>query len=300
MGDFRPQIDQLKSNYTKPELIDALADRLGERTTSVNPLTEAMFAELRPERKPREYARRSDNYSGEMSRVATNATALKLLLHEQVGRPLYEPVERLTKQDFAECIAAVDAYNDGLESGMGVHTPTALPLDVDAFIEAPPDRSSTPESPFESILDLQPDDDNQDIGTFDEFADSPSYVYVFDCTPPVDDEPWKSWDRRRAVQTKIEAGRSPTEFTPKDRAAHALNQGGRIYYVGSTGDIVSRIQEHLSGADKSAVSFTNTFPPQMLVKIEGLGSRSEAEQIEGTVASELSSSSDHYAYSDEK
>lgn len=48
MADFREEINQLQNEHTKAGLVDALAERLGERTTSVNPLTTAMFAELRP------------------------------------------------------------------------------------------------------------------------------------------------------------------------------------------------------------------------------------------------------------
>lgn len=114
MAGFREKINRLQSEHTKPGLIDVLAEKLGERTTSVNPLTTAMFTALRPGTRPAEYAHKSDDYSEDTSRVATNAIALKMLLHEQVGRPLYEPIETLVKQDFAECIAAVDAFHEGL------------------------------------------------------------------------------------------------------------------------------------------------------------------------------------------
>lgn len=137
MADFREEIHRLQDEYTKPGLIDALAERLGQRTTSVNPPAEAMFAELRPNTQPVNYARKSEGYSANTSRVATNAIALKILLHEQVERPLYEPVETLVKQDLAECIAAVDTFHDGLEWGMRLHTPTILPLDVDEFVNPP-------------------------------------------------------------------------------------------------------------------------------------------------------------------
>lgn len=295
MADFREKINRLQNEHSEPGLKDALAERLGERPTSVNPLTTAMFSELRPGTEPVEYARRSDDYSKETSRVATRAIALKRLLHEQVGRPLYEPVERLVKQDFAECIAAVDAFHDGRDKGMGVHTPTTLPLEVDEFVDAPPDRSQTPESPFHITADLNSTSGNQQIDT----ADAPYFVYVLDCTPPVDDEPAKIWDRRRAVQTKIEAGVSQSELNLKERATHALNQNNRVYYVGSTNDVANRVREHLSGTDKSGVNFTNTFPPQALVKVQGCDSRAHAESLEGALAGKLTSREKLFAYSDE-
>lgn len=299
MADFRQEIHRLQNEHTKSELIDALAGRLGERTTSVNPLTTAMFDELRPETRPVAYARKSEYYSEDTSRVATNAIALKILLHEQVGRPLYEPVETLVKQDFAECIAAVDAFHRGADRGMGLHTPTTLPLDVEGFVDAPPGRSGTPDSPFDIVADLEPPSGTQRVGAQFDTDDAPYFVYVLDCTPPVDDEPGKIWDRRRAVRTKIEAGISLPELEPKERATHALNQNKRIYYVGSTNDIAKRVREHLAGTDKSGVNFTNTLPPQALVEVRSCESRTRAESLEGALARELAEKGKLFAYSDE-
>lgn len=299
MADFREQINQLQNDHTKGKLIDTLAEKLGKRTTSVNPLTTAMFAELRPGTRPVEYARRSQYYSEDDSRVATNATALKMLLHEQVGRRLYEPVESLVKQDFAECIAAVDAFHEEHDQGMGIHTPTTLPLNLNEFVDDPPDRSRTPDSPFNIVADLESTTGTQQIDAQVSTTDTPYFVYVLDCTPPADDEPAKIWDRRRAVKTKIEAGISHLELEPKEQAVHALNQNKRVYYVGSTNDVSKRVTEHVSGTDKSGVNFTNTLPPQALVKTRGCESRTQAESLEGTVARELSEREWLFAYSDE-
>jgi predicted GIY-YIG superfamily endonuclease len=299
MADFRDEINRLTDKYSKTELIDTLEERLGERTTSVNPLTTAMFAELRPGTQPVEYARRSEDYSEDTSRVATRAIGLKILLHEQVGRPLYAPVERLVKQDFAECIVAVDAFRQGFDHGMGIHTPTTLPLDTAGFVDDPPDRSRTPDSPFNIVADLKSDSGSQQIATQFSANDSPYFVYILDCTPPVDNEAQKIWDRRRAVQTKIEAGNSLSRLEPKERAIHALNQSKRVYYVGSTNDVAKRVEEHCTGTDKSGVNFTNTLPPQNLVKVERVDSRTRAKSREGELANELNREERLFAYSDE-
>lgn len=299
MADLREEIHQLQTANTKSELIDILAERLGKRTTSVNPLTAAMFDELRPGTRPVEYARKSEDYSQETSRVATNAIALKILLHEQVGRPLYEPVETLVKQDFAECIAAVDAFHEGVTPGMGLHTPTTLPLNVDEFVDEPPNRFSTPNSSFDSVADLESSSGIDNVDAQYDTTDSTYYVYVLDCTPPIDEEPGKIWDRRRAVQTKIEAGISVSELEPKEQAIHALNQENRVYYVGSTNDVAKRVQEHLSGTDKSGVNFTNTLPPRTLVKVQSCDSRARAKTMEGALARKLTKKECVFAFSDE-
>ncbi|MDS0223470.1 GIY-YIG nuclease family protein [Haloarcula sp. S1AR25-5A] len=295
MADFRTDINRLQDNNTKSGLKDKLAQRLGERTTSVNPLTTAMFEELQPGTRPVEYARQSEYYTPDTSRVATNAIALKILLHEQVGRPLYEPVERLVKQDFAECIVAIDAFRDGMESGRGLHTPTTLPENVSGFVDEPPDRADTIASPFGVIADL---DTSQTALELD-VPEASHYVYVLDCTPPLNDEPGQIWDRRRAVKTKIEAGIPLSRLEPKERATDALNQQERVYYVGSTSDPTKRIQEHMSGTDKSGVNFTNSLPPQAVVEVTGCNSRQAAESNEGARAREIHRKDGLFAYSDE-
>jgi len=120
-----------------------------------------------------------------------------------------------------------------------------------------------------------------------------------DCTPPIEEEPAKIFDRRRAVQTKIDAEIPLSELEPKERATHALNQSKRVYYVGSTNDVAKRVGEHLSGTDKSGVNFTNTLPPQTLVKVKGCNSRAHAESLEGALAREITGEEGLFAYSDE-
>lgn len=299
MADLREKINRLQNEHTKAELIDALAEKFGERPTSVNPLTSAMFAELRPGIQPVEYARKSNDYSEDISRVATNATALKILLHEQVGRPLYEPVETLVKQDFAECIAAVDAFHEGIDQGMGIHIPTTLPMSADGFVDDLLDRSRTPDSTLDILADLESASGIQEIDVEFDTTNASYFVYVLDCTPPVNDESAKIWDRRRAVQTKIKSETSLSELEPKEQATHALNQSKRIYYVGSTNDVAKRVQEHTSGTDKSGVNFTNTLPPRALVKVQRCDSRSHAKSLEGALAREMTREEGMFAYSDE-
>ncbi|WP_128081400.1 hypothetical protein [Haloferax sp. ATB1] len=301
MSDFRNEIkEHIDNSKNREGLVDKLEVRLKKRPTSVNPLTLAMFAELRPGAKPIEYARESDYYDDDMSLNARNATALKRLLHEQVGRPLYEPVGRLKNQDFAECIVAIDAFRDGCEYGVGLHTPTTLPLDVSGFVSEPPDRSQTPDSPFGVTANLESPTDIREFDSQFSATDSPYHVYVLDCTPTIADEPAKIWDRRRAVQTKVESGIPIDTLEPNEQATHELNQGGRVYYVGSTNDVVERVHEHLVGTDKSGVNFTNILPPRTVVKIEPRASEPAVKSLEGELARQISRKNGLFAYSDKK
>lgn len=303
MADFREKIHRLQDNNTKNELIDILADRVGEAVTSVNPTTEAMVDRIAPEYEPIDFALKSENYSDDFQPVAKNALALKILLHQQVGRPMYDRILTLKKRDFAECIAAVDAHDEGSERGFGLHTPTTLPRDVDEFVNSPPNRTQTRDSLFDTIAEIEGEYDEQITcwcNQNPELADAPFYVYVLDCTPVVGErENQMVWDLRREVQTKMEAGIPITTLKPGERAAQALNESKRVYYVGSTSDVVQRVHEHDVGTAKSGVDFTTIISPKRLVDLQARDSRQRAKSTEGDRARDLNSQEGVFAYSDE-
>lgn len=303
MADFRNELDDLQDHHTKAELIDVLAEKVGTRATSVNPVTQAIFDRIVPDHQPVEFARRAAGYSDDLKPVQKNATALKILLHEQVGRPLHDRVLNLTKRDFAECIVAVDAYESGYERGFNTHVPTTLPRSMDGFVSEVPARSKTPPSPFETGIELVGDFEDQLVQWADQqlSATDPAYfVYTLDCTPPIGgDENPKIRELRRAVKTHIVAGTDIEALHPGEQAAHALNQNNRIYYVGSTNDLVQRIQQHVTGTAESGVDFTTIMPPRSLVSVAGTRSRTEAETMEGEQAIKLNRRENLFAYSDE-
>jgi hypothetical protein len=150
-GRLRDEIEKALATHSKDQLIDALAEKLEKRATSVHPLIEAMFDRIAPKHQPIEYARKADGHREDSKRVAMKSTALKILLHEQIGRPLYMRVLTLKKRDFAECILAVDAYDEGIEQAPGIHVPTTLPFGIDEFILDPPTRTQPSASPFNTI-----------------------------------------------------------------------------------------------------------------------------------------------------
>ncbi|MFP9193333.1 GIY-YIG nuclease family protein [Natrialbaceae archaeon A-CW1-1] len=303
MSDFRPEINRLQDKNTKDDLINILADRLEERAKSVNPITEAMFERIAPDTQPIVYARKSENYSENLKPVAKNATALKHLLHEQVGRPRSERVLTLKKQDFAECIVAVDAYDDGHERGPGIHVPTTLPMTAEGFQTEPPTRTIAADSPFEAIVEL--DEDYHSLlsrwmKNHPDHVDGSCAVYVLDCTPATgDQEDDRIRSLRSTVITKLEHGVKQSELEPTGQAAEALNKDNRIYYVGSTTDLEKRIQEHDTGTAVSGVDFTQVLPPTALVEVQGCESVREARQKEGQRAREINNLENSFAYSDE-
>lgn len=301
MADFRNQIDTLQVNNRKDELIDILSDKLDGRTTSVNPLTEAMFERIAPNHYPTAYAQKSENYAEDWKPVKKNATALKFLLHEQVGRPLYERVLTLKKQDFAECITAIDAYEKGQERGAGEHVPTTLPDEADNFVNEPPRRERFTSSPFDTIVELTGEYQEEVLQWLHQNSDAGSssyFVYVLNCTPDIgEDESEKVRNLRCATETKITSGISDLDV--KERAAKALNNNKQIYYVGSTNNITERLRQHDIGTSASGVNFTMNFGPKQLVEVQTCNSRSAAENLEGERARELDNCEELFAYSDE-
>ena len=225
-----------------------------------------------------------------------------MLLHEHVGRPLYNRVLTLKKQDFAECIVAVRAYDEGQERGQGVHVPTTLPQDVDAFVADTPKRTDIVDDPFETIAEVTDDPRRtieRRIDDDPEPAGASHFVYVLDCTPPIGDEPGKLRDLRRVAATKREARMGYDHLRIEERAAAALNDGHRVYYVGSTSDVANRVAQHLGGTAVSGVDFTTNAPPRRLVEVQGCESLDEAEALEGRRAREIDGRNGLFAFSDE-
>lgn len=303
MADYRDQITQLQDEHTKDELVDELAARLSTRATSVNPVTEAMFATIAPAADPIEYARRADGYTDDLRPVAKNATALKMLLHERVGRPCHDRILRLTKGDFAECIVAVDTDECGSEREYGDHRPTTLSKDADRALDTAPDRSATLAPPFEPLVDLAGNARERVADWLDETparAAGEYAVYTLDCTPATgDEEPRKIRQLRRTVKMNDDAESRPRSMTPREQAARALNDSKRLYYVGSTCKLPRRVHEHVIGTAASGVNFTTTFPPQHLVQVEGCTSQSAARHREGRRARKLTQQDGVFAFSDE-
>lgn len=309
MADFRERINELENNRNEEQLQQELTEKLRVESvpTSVNPLAKGMFNRIAPDHDPLEYARKSEYYTDELKPVAKRATGLKHLLHEQIGRPLYERIifrrkkERL--RDYSECIVAIEASDDGYPRAPDEHFPTTLPIGIDTFSPAP-ERSHQIASPFETIADLVSGYQQQMadwMNQHPEVANSLFFVYVLDCTPDVGSaEPTTVRQLRGAAQTKLEHGDRGLDY--KERAAAALNDGNRIYYVGRIKspdkDVKERVQEHVEGAASSAVGFTTHFPPQNLVEIRGCSTDAEADRLEADKTRQINATEGLFAYSD--
>lgn len=301
MADLREKISRLQSNHTKKELLDKFASRTGVRATSWNPFTKAVFNTIAPEHTRDGYARRHDDFSEGLNPVEKHALALRLLLHEQIGAPLFDTRGQLKKLDYAEAIAAIDAYQENVPRGRELHIPTELPMEVDSFAEVSK-RSHISKVKYEPVLEFHeiPEHESEEwIRRNIQNSQDPFHVYVLDCTPPIgDEEPAKITYQRRVAQSKMDAGSSYHSLSPIEKAAIALNENKLFYYVGMSNDVVDRIRRHNAGSGHHGNQFTHVYRPQRLIEIQGCSSTLEARNLEGERARELHAQDGIFVYSD--
>lgn len=301
MADFRNKIDRLQQEYTEDELIEQFAECTGESPTSYNPLTKAMFREISPDHSPDNFAKRHEDFSDDLNPVEKNALALRLLLHEQIGSPLFDTRGQLTKLDYAECITAIDAYHDGVPREREKHVSTDLPPEANSLVDAP-NRSEPAGGDQDPIARFDNDPEQAVLEWLErnpEISDAESYVYVFDCTPPAgDSEPGKVRYQRRVARSKLEGENTYQSLNPIEQAAVTLNEDKSVYYVGMADDVTERIRRHSAGSGHHGIRFTHVYRPRTVLEIEACSSTSEAKALEARRAREYNEEDGIFAYSE--
>ncbi|MCY4729968.1 GIY-YIG nuclease family protein [Natronomonas gomsonensis] len=302
MADFREEIKVWERNNTKRELRDAFEERTGERPTSYNPLCEVMFRELAPEHTPIDYASRSEEFSDDLDPVGKRSLGLAILLHERIGHPPHDMWGgTITNRLYAKCIVAFDANTDQEVVQQENHVPTDLPEEVDSSPDIP-HRSGVIEPDVVPIANFDDRceqvlrdwlDQNSDL------ADSESFVYVLNCTPPKGhEEPAKVTHKRSMAKAKLIADQALDSLDPVDQAAIALNQNKSLIYVGKADDLLRRMKAHNAGSGHHGIKFTHVYRPRSILKIHGCSSSEEAERLEGELARELNSGDKAFVYSE--
>lgn len=298
MSRPRNRVERLESR-SKRELKEVLAEELGdtygrEITNSLrNDFMEACYEAIGPEQSMREKLKEHPEYSPSWQSWGTKrqlATALRLVLTDYVDRPQSQGITSLDKRTLAELVVAVRIAK---ENG-GPPDPDSAD---DPSVDPVPSRCVPPESPFEDSLPAERFEsyelyswvvENRD-GTDGEHG-----VYVLDCTPPVDGrERSRMRTLRRQANEKAEAGEPLSE---RERAARAVTEGERIYYVGYASDVPSRVRQHHNGRAAGGADFTNMFKPVSLVDVTWYDSESTARKHESIRADELTVPGESYAY----
>jgi len=297
MGDFRQQI-QNKASRGRSGLESELRNLLPEQHESAvrgsfnNELKQACFKRIAPEEDPFEYVRQWPNYndSWKSKKGKSLATALRMLLTEQIGLPRYEVLDGYKKQVLAEIIVGIHASDEGALRDFDRHVPATLPPGVSVPLEDPPDRDESTVAGFEDLTNLSA---FRELVSESELESNRFAVYVLDCTPPVEDERKALWQLRRDSWAKANNGYS---LGPKEEAAQALNKGEKVLYIGQTSDLEDRMERHRIGASAGSARFTNFFYPEGIVEVSWHDSEKEAKDFERERASELLIPGESYAY----
>lgn len=295
MADFREQLQTLSSRTTR-DLEDELRRLLDRRHESTvrgslnNDFKEACFTRIAPDTDPEDYLRDWPNYNDSWGPGKSLATALRMLLTDQIGLPVYAVLDGYKKQVLAEIIIGIRAADNGIKRAANAHVPVTLPPDIPLPVEDPPSRTRQSDSreanltSLSNVSDMLPPSQEPP----DKYA-----VYVLDCTPPVKEERDALYQLRRDAWAKAEYG---YRLNPKERSAQALNRGERVLYIGQTNDVVDRMERHRDGASAGSARFTNLFYPKGVIEVSWHSSEDEAKAYEQQRTTELTVSGESFAY----
>lgn len=295
MADFRPRYNELLKQR-KSDLEDQFRGLLPSSyrdSLTGNPnagYLEGAFKRIAPDEDPYEFVKTWQNYNSSWNKGKSAATALRMLLTEQVGLPCYEVISGYTKPTLSKIILGIEAADEGVPRGEELHVPLTLPEDIHPPLSDPP---RLPKQSAEHSRDLIPLTDMKRLISTYGNPSGKFAVYVLDCTPLRNLERTAMWELRRDALAKFEAG---YELNEKEEYAQALNEGERIYYVGYTNDIIDRIQRHEEGAASGGAYFTNFFMPRGVIDIDWFDSESEARNAESQRSSNLTKPGESRAY----
>ncbi|WP_143420580.1 GIY-YIG nuclease family protein [Halorubrum sp. Ib24] len=294
MGSPNERVQRLASR-PKSDLKELLSEELGESyngeiTNSLrNDFMRACWDQLNVDKSPFVKVQTHENYSSSWSKKKQLATVLRMELTEQVGRPEHAGITSLNKQVLAELITAIQQGSSDTETQS----------ECAREASGPPVRDSVPPQRFEDRLPAE---------KFYQYAlyewilshrsetDGEHGVYVLDCTPPVSgEEDFRVQSLRTEVWEKVDAG---NRLSKLERAADALNNSERLYYVGYASDVPKRIREHVGGAASGGAKFTNMFVPQALVDVTWFDMESNAREYEPRRADELTVSGESFGYAE--
>lgn len=286
MADLRQEYNELLNqpkSTLENQLRELLPNNYRDRLTG-NPnagLLEGAFKRIEPDENPYSFVKTWHNYDPSWNKGKSVATALRMLLTEQIGLPRYEVISGYTKPTLSKMVLGIEAADDDVPRGEELHVPLTLPNDIEPPLPNPPEL---PEESAESNHEIIPLTDLNSINSTYGNPSRKSAVYVLDCTPVSTHERKAMWQFRRDTLAKQEAG---YELSDREQYAQALNEGERVYYVGQTKDIIKRMKEHRDGAASGGGYFTNFFKPRGLIDITWYDSEVDARAGEESRSSEL-------------
>jgi len=128
-------------------------------------------------------------------------------------------------------------------------------------------------------------------------SDTEEFVYAFDATPAIEEEPEDITLLRRHVEAKIRNGDAGENLSGIYRAGYHLNNDDSVYYVGKANDAIDRLERHLQGATHSGSNFPHLFrPTEGVIEITGVGPNEDADKAEEERAAAFTETGYSWAY----
>lgn len=285
MADLRSEY-QAFLKQRKSKLHERLKDELppaykDTATGNANAgVLEGSFKRIAPNEDPYDLVKTWHNYEPSWNHGKSMATALRMLLTEQIGLPRYAVISGYTKKTLAKILVGIDAADAGVPRQPDIHAPLTLPPDISLPVPDPPDLPETRPSHVNNRIPLS------DLAVILDHYGNPSdqtAVYVLDCTPEPAVERRALRELRRHTWAKWNANKP---LDGDEIYAQALNEGERLYYVGLTNDLEDRMHRHRRGAATGGAYFTNFFTPKGVVDVSWYDTEGEAREAEKNTALE--------------
>ena len=291
--DFRQEIADAKNNNIatiKTEICNVAAANIDPNFShgSMKSFCDAVHPSI-----PHQYSVHDESIS-----AGQKARELRRFLADHIGRPQYEKIIRLNKDDLAEFLVALRVVDAGLDSPVDA-VPSTLPFGAERHIpDQPPERSKPTHHPDVDPESLVPLTDNWQSDIEEGLPTTDWYVYELDVTPLVDDEPEDIKLLRRHTKALEQFGKSGGNLNGVYRAAYVLNHDGAVYYVGETNDVIDRLDRHRRGATHSGSKFPHLFQPTGgVINITGGDSPQDPKKLEKYRTTALTEFGTCWAYS---
>jgi len=267
-------------------------------TSLKNPFLEACFDRIDPNQNWEELVKTHENYDDSWGPQKKRATALRMLMTEQIGWPENKGLLGFQREYLAGILLAIEASDQGI-SRSDNHVKVTLEPDfeLDLLSEELPERTC-PELDFPTLMTFSDTVKSNASSLLKDRGIDPTsgnhhVVYVINCTPDANDEASSIISTRKDAQAKKKSGKALNE---REAAAEFLNESKCILYVGYSHEFPNRMRRHYEGKSSGSADFTSLYKPKRLLKVTDHPSEEEAKKIERNRADKLRRETDCYVY----
>lgn len=298
--DKNPNGTQNNTQDIQNELDELIGDAydVANETSLKNPFLEACFNRIEPNQGWKGLVKTHGNYDGSWRPQKKRATALRMLMTEQIGWPDDEGLLGFKRKYLAGILIAIKASDRGIgRSEDHVQVTLDPDFDLDLFSEELPKRTY-PELDFPTLMTFSDPIELEASSVLKDQNIDPStknhhVVYVIDCTPDADNERSAISSIRKDAQAKKRSGKALNE---REAAAEFLNESKGILYVGYSHEFPNRMSRHYEGKSSGSADFVNLYKPKRLFEVTDYPSEPEARKMERIRADQLRRETDYYVY----